>query len=53
MNTVWMLVGLGVAGGLFAIVTAWQRRSGEPDLGAVSTQWIAEHRFGQGNDQRR
>jgi len=49
---VWMVVGLGVAGALVALVIAWLRSDRHPDLGAVSSQWIAEHRLGQGHDPR-
>jgi hypothetical protein len=53
MNAVWLVSG---AGAIFAIVAAlrvWQRRSGPEDLGAVSHQWVTEHRLGHPNDSRR
>ena len=53
MNAVWMLVGLGLAGAIVVALTAWQRRGSPADMGAVSNQWITEHRFGQQNDLRR
>lgn len=53
VNTMWVVVGLGVAGALVALVTAWHRRDQPPDLGAVSYQWVAEQRLGQGNDSQR
>jgi hypothetical protein len=53
MNTVWILVGLALAGVVLAIVTAWRRSDRLADLGAVSHQWIAEHRAASGPDSRR
>jgi len=53
VNTVWVLVGLAIAGGIGAIVSSLRRADRPADLGAVSTQWIAEHRFGSGQDSRR
>lgn len=53
MNAIWIVAGLSVAGAVIAIVTAWQRAGAPADMGAVSTQWISEHRLGQGNDLRR
>lgn len=50
----WIVVGLGIAGAVAALVTSWQRgRDQHADLGTVSHQWIAEHRLGQGTDSRR
>jgi hypothetical protein len=53
MNMVWVVVGLVVVGAILALVTSWQRRDQHSDLGAVSHQWISEHRLGQGQDLRR
>jgi len=53
MNGAWLVVGLGVAGAIVALVTALRRGEHATDLGAVSSQWIAEHRFGSGPDSRR
>jgi len=53
MNTVWVVVGLCVAGAVLAIVTSWRRGDRLADLGSVSHQWIAEHRLGSGQDSRR
>jgi hypothetical protein len=53
MNTVWLVVGLGIVGAIIAFVRSWQRRDKHSDLGAVSSQWIAEQRQGQGHDPRR
>jgi hypothetical protein len=43
---------VGLAAALFALVSAWQRNE-RADMGAVSSQWIAEHRMGSGSDSRR
>jgi hypothetical protein len=51
--TVWIVVGLGVACALVALVISRRRRDPFDDLGAVSHQWIAEQRLGQSNDPRR
>jgi hypothetical protein len=53
MTTVWVALALGIAGVFFALVTTWRRRSHPTDLGAVSHQWIAEHRAASGQDSRR
>lgn len=52
MNAVWILVGLGVIGGVIAFVASWQRTDSGPhaDLGTVSSQWISEHRLGSNQD---
>lgn len=48
-TALWIAVALAVAGGIAMFATSWYRRDHESaDLGAVSHQWIAEHRFGQG-----
>jgi hypothetical protein len=52
VNTVWIVVGLAVVGVVIALVTAWQRRDPHADLGAVSNQWISEHRVDQGHNHR-
>ena len=53
MNAIWVVVGLGLVGAIIALVSAWYRGDQQTDLGAVSSQWISEHRLGQGNDSRR
>jgi hypothetical protein len=53
MNGAWLVIGLGVAGAVVALLTAWQRGNRTTDLGAVSSHWIAEHRFGSGQDSSR
>lgn len=53
MSTVLVIAGVGIAAALVALVTSWSRGGSAPDLGAVSNQWIAEHRLGSGQDSRR
>jgi hypothetical protein len=53
LNGAWLLIALGVAAAVVALVTAWQRGNRPTDLGAVSSHWIAEHRFGSGQDSSR
>jgi hypothetical protein len=53
MNTVWTLVALGIAGAVIAVVNAWRRGHAPQNLGAVSDQWISEHRLGSTQDSRR
>jgi len=52
MNTIWILAGLAFAGVSSALVLSWQHYHKEQDMGAVSHQWIAEHRMGHANDSR-
>jgi hypothetical protein len=47
-----ILAGLGVIGAALALIASW-RRGGQPDLGVVSSQWIAEQRLTQGQTRRR
>jgi hypothetical protein len=49
------MIALPVAGGRVAtniavLVSKRQRNGQELDLGAVSNQWVAEHRLGQTHD---
>jgi len=44
----WIALALAVAGAIAMLANSWHRRDHESDLGAVSHQWIAEHRFGHG-----
>ena len=53
MNTLWIVVALAVVAVLVALVTSWQRHDPHGDLGAVSSQWISEHRVEQGHNHRR
>ena len=52
MSTIWLVAGLGLAVVIVAVVTAWQRGSQRTDMGAVSSQWIAEHRMGSDDSRR-
>jgi hypothetical protein len=52
VSALWVVAGLGLAAGIVALVTAWSRNE-RADMGAVSSQWIAEHRMGSGDDSRR
>lgn len=53
MSAIWVVVGLGLVGAIVALVNLWQRGDQGADMGAVSSQWISEHRLGQNNDSRR
>jgi hypothetical protein len=53
MNSVWVIAALGVAGAIVSLVVTRIRGDRLSDLGTVSSQWIAEHRLGPGNDSRR
>jgi len=53
MSSVWVIAALGVAGAILSLVVTRIRGDRLSDLGTVSSQWIAEHRLGQGNDSRR
>lgn len=53
MNTVWIVVGLGIAGGFIALIASWHRRGQQAELGSVSHQWLAEQRLGQAHDPQR
>ena len=52
MNTLWILASVAILGVVAALVLSWQRYHRDQDLGAVSDQWIAEHRLGRINDSR-
>jgi hypothetical protein len=51
MNTIWIVGGVAAIFAIVVLLRSWQRRSGPEDLGAVSHQWVTEHRLG--NDSRR
>jgi hypothetical protein len=53
MNTVWIVVAFSMAGIAIALVTSWRRSNTPESLGAVSDQWISEHRLGATQDSRR
>ncbi len=52
MNIVWIVAGVAIAGATIAFA-AWRRRGQHADLGAVSSQWIAEQRQSQGPNHPR
>jgi uncharacterized membrane protein len=52
VNTVWVLVGLGLLVAVVALITSWRRGSDASDMGAVSHQWLMEHRLGPGDSRR-
>ena len=52
MNTMWFFVGLGGVVLVVGLIALLRRGAQSVDLGAVSSQWIAEHRMGSGSDQR-
>jgi hypothetical protein len=49
----WVVIALALAGAIIALVASYRRGEHAADLGAVSHQWIAEHRLGPGEDSRR
>ena len=52
MITIWIVLGAVVAGAIVLLTT--RRRGGQDmDLGAVSNQWVAEHRLGSTHDSQR
>jgi hypothetical protein len=54
VTAVWIVVGVCVAAALVkALISSWRRHGGRTDLGAVSSQWIAEQRLMQGPTRRR
>ena len=52
MNTVWVLIALAVVAAVAALITSWRRGSHAADMGAVSHQWLMEHRLGPGDSRR-
>jgi hypothetical protein len=52
-NAVWIVVALGIAGGLVAWITSWRRAALPSDLGVVSRQWLAEHQLDSTQDSQR
>jgi len=52
MNLLWLVGGVGVILAIIILTRSWQRRSEAQDLGAVSHQWVTEHRLGHGKDSR-
>lgn len=52
MDTVWIVVGLGLAIVVSAFLALWRRTDRLEEMGAVSHQWLAEHRHGTIRDSR-
>jgi len=52
VNTIWVVIGLGFAATVVALITSWRRGSDAADMGAVSHQWLMEHRLGPGDSRR-
>ena len=52
MIALWIVGGVLVAG-IVALLSVRQKSGQELDLGAVSNQWVAEHRLGQTHDTQR
>jgi hypothetical protein len=53
MTALWIAVALAIAAALVACAAFWRSGDLTSDLGAVSHQWLAEHRLGSGHDSRR
>lgn len=53
MNTVLIVVGLGVVVGVVAAAALWFRGTQATDLGSVSHTWVAELRAGEPYDSTR
>jgi hypothetical protein len=52
MTVVWIVAGLALAAAA-SVLTFRARADRSADMGAVSHQWIAEHRLGTSQDTRR
>jgi hypothetical protein len=53
VNAGLIVTAIGVVGAVVILAMPRLRRHQAVDLGTVSDQWIAEQRFGQGNDPQR
>jgi hypothetical protein len=53
VSAIWVIVGLCLVGVIVALISMWQRGDQAADMGAVSNQWISEHRLGRNNESRR
>jgi hypothetical protein len=53
MNTVLIVVALGVVCSVLAAIAVWYRSSQATDLGSVSHTWVAELRAGEPYDSSR
>jgi hypothetical protein len=52
MNTIWIGACAAVVLAIIVLARSWHRRGDPQDLGAVSHQWVNEHRLGHQNDSR-
>jgi hypothetical protein len=50
VNPNWIVLTVFTAAAVVTLVTSRLQRCQVVDLGGVSHQWMAEHRFGQGHD---
>jgi hypothetical protein len=53
MNAVWIVAGLGIAIVVSTFITLWRGTDRLEEMGAVSHQWLAEHRYGTIRDSPR
>jgi uncharacterized membrane protein len=53
VSTLWIVVGLAAVASVIALIASWRRGGPHADLGAVSSQWISEHRLGSNQDYSR
>jgi hypothetical protein len=53
LSAVWIVLALFIVGAVVVLINALRRGDRPQNLGAVSDSWIAEHRFGPGQDSRR
>ena len=53
MNALWIVVGIGIVGGLAKRIAWHHERRSPSELGFVSHQWLAEHRLSQISDPQR
>jgi hypothetical protein len=52
VKTIWVVIGLGLVVAVAALLASWRRGSDAADMGAVSHQWLIEHRHGPGESRR-
>jgi hypothetical protein len=53
VNAAVIVAGLVITAAIIAFIMSWRRTDLRSDLGAVSHQWISEHRLGSEQDARR
>jgi hypothetical protein len=46
MSPEFIIIAIGLVGGVVGLATMWHRSNDTDNLGSVSHQWIAEHRLG-------